>query len=60
MAAPGRFERPTFNLGGCCSILLSYGASPASRTTVRQAPPGSSAAEAERPSYTAKDLSLTN
>lgn len=25
MAPPGRFERPTFNLGGCCSVLLSYG-----------------------------------
>lgn len=25
MASPGRFERPTFRLGGECSILLSYG-----------------------------------
>ena len=25
VAPPGRFERPTFNLGGCCSVLLSYG-----------------------------------
>ncbi len=27
MAAPARFERTTYRLGGGCSILLSYGAS---------------------------------
>ncbi len=26
MAAPGRFERPAYRLGGGCSIQLSYGA----------------------------------
>ncbi len=26
MATPGRFERPTHSLEGCCSIQLSYGA----------------------------------
>ena len=25
LARPGRFERPTYRLGGGCSILLSYG-----------------------------------
>ena len=25
LASPGRFERPTFRLGGGCSIQLSYG-----------------------------------
>jgi hypothetical protein len=26
MVTPGRFERPTYSLGNCCSIHLSYGA----------------------------------
>ena len=26
MVTPGRFELPTFSLGNCCSIHLSYGA----------------------------------
>ncbi len=26
VAAPARFERTTYRLGGGCSILLSYGA----------------------------------
>ena len=26
MATPGRLERPTHSLEGCCSIQLSYGA----------------------------------
>ncbi len=25
MVRPGRFERPTHSLEGCCSIHLSYG-----------------------------------